>query len=179
MTPKFLLADSDPDASLPFIVHTQEPQFFALITPKFNGTTESLLAGGDFRKALRGVNIYPGFLSSPTNLTAREIMQLFHQGAHFMMENAIGKNTRHQVKDKDISVVWRESGTYAPKHLFAETELGDFVIRVESPRLILQSSNLRGEQIIWQEPASAEATEAAVLEARAFREDYLKRELAA
>ena len=179
MTPKFLLADSDPDASLPFIVHTQEPQFFALVTPKFKGTTESLLETGDFRSALRGVNIYPGFLKNPSNSSARDLLSLFHSGAHFMMDNAIGRMARHQVEEKDIAVVWRETGTYAPKHLFAETDFGDFVIHTESPRFILQSDSARGERIVWQETSQRGDLDSAIADARQFREEYLMRELAA
>ena len=179
MTPKFLLADSDPDASLPFIVHTEAPRFFALMTPKFKGTTESLNEMHDLRTALRGINLYPGFLSNPQNVSAEQIMTLFHESAHYMLENAIGRNSRHGVADQDISVVWRESGSYAPKHLYAETDLGDFVIRTESPRLIFQVTGTRGEQLIWSESSTPEALAKAQAEARSFRLDYVKRELAA
>lgn len=179
MTPKFLLADSDPDACLPFIIHTQEPQFFALMTPKFKGTSESLLEIHDLRTALRGINLYPGFLTNPANINAEQMMSLFHQSAKYMLENVVGRNSRHQVADKDISVVWRETGTYAPKHLYAETESGDFVIRTESPRMIIQLTSSRGEQVIWEEDSTAEELEKARLEARDFRKDYMKRELAA
>ncbi len=178
MTPKFLLADSDPDASLPFVVHTQSPQFFALLTPKFRGSAASLLESGDFRSALRGINLYPGFLTNPAGLTATQMMLTFYQSAHFMIENAIGAKMRQQVKDEDISIVWRESGTYAPKHLFAETETGQFVIRTEHPRLIVHANSPRGEIIIWQETASLTETASAIAEAQSFREEYLDKELA-
>ena len=179
MTPKFLLADSDPDASLPFVVHTQAPQFFALMTPKFRGTSAALLESGNFLSALRGMNLYPGYLARPTGLSATQMMSTFYQGAHFMIDNAIGKNARGQVHDHDISIVWRESGTYAPKHLFAETEFGHFVIRTEHPRLIIQANTSRGEEIIWQESASTAEIESAITEARRYRKDYLERELTA
>jgi len=179
MTPKFLLADSDPDASLPFIVHTQKPQFFALMTPKFKGTAESLLEMGDLRTALRGINLYPGFLTNPVNFNAKQMMNLFHKSAKYLLENVVGRNTQHQVADENISIVWRESGTYAPKHLYAESEQGDFVIRTESPRMIIQLTGSRGEQVIWEEPGTPDAIEKALVEAREFRAEYVKRELAA
>ena len=179
MTPKFLLADSDPDASLPFIVHTQKPQFFALMTPKFKGTPESLLEMSDLRTALRGINLYPGFLTNPLDINATQMMELFHESAKHLLENVVGRDAQHQITDEDISVVWRESGTYAPKYLYAESELGDFVIRTESPRMIIQLTGNRGEQIIWEEPGTPESSDKARTEAREFRKDYVKRELAA
>lgn len=179
MAPRFLLADSDPDATLPFIVHTRAPQFVALMTPKFTPDLEQLREIADLRMVLRGVNLYPGFLTNPQNASAEQIMALFHKGAHFILDNTFGSDPRNRMVDRDISIIWRDEGTRIPKHLLAETPLGDVIVRTESPSLMVRFHSLRGEEIIWQQEATERDTLQALAEARLFQTDYHRRECAA
>lgn len=178
MTPKFLLADSDPDASLPFLVHTKAPLFFALAIPKLAQASSAWEDVVDPRKIVRGLNLYPGFLTSPERLSEGQLMALIHDGAEFLLENIVGTEARQALSTECISVVWRESGTYAPKHLLADSEQGTFVIHTQFPRLIVQLNGTRGEQVIWYESCQESELLAAANAARHFRSDYLRKELA-
>jgi hypothetical protein len=178
MTPKFLLADSDPDASLPFLVHTQAPLFFALAIPKLSPGTHGTALSEDPRTLVRGLNLYPGFLTTPDVLPEEQLMEMIHRGAEFLLENVVGTDTRKRLCPESVSIVWRESGTYAPKHLFAESDQGTFVIRTQFPRLIVQLSGVRGEQIIWYESCRERELLSALDECRHFRSEYLGKELA-
>lgn len=178
MTPKYLLADSDPDASLPFLVHTQAPFFFALAIPKLSSASTAWENVQDPRKIIRGLNLYPGFLTTPELLSEGQLMALIHCGAEFLLENIVGTEARQALSPECISVVWRESGTYAPKHLLADSDQGSFIIHTQFPRLIVQLSGPRGEQVIWYESCQESELLNAVNEARHFRSDYLRKELA-
>ena len=179
MTPRFLLADSDPDATLPFIVHTRAPQFVALMTPKFHPDLEALREISDLRTALRGVNLYPGFLTHPHNATAEQIMSLFHKGAHYILDNTFGRDLRNRMVDRDVSIIWRDEGARIPKHLLAETPLGDVIVRTEFPRLMVRFNTRGSEDILWKQEANERDTHRAIADARLFQTDYHRRECAA
>ncbi len=178
MDANFVIADSDPSTCMPFIVHLAEPRFFAMIMPKVRQPSsgregvESMNPGS----ALRGLNLYPAFMTDPSGYDYKELMGLFQAGARQFWKSMMGGGAGRNLPDSEISVVFREEGTFVPPHLYGSDGQASYIIRTESPKMIWQVSDEMSRECSWRETCTDIEFEAGTAEAFSFYQQYLEQE---
>ena len=178
MDAKFLIADSDPSTCLPFIVHLAEPRFFAMVLPKlrdFDGERDGIEKMSP-SSALRGLNIYPAFMSNPAGYDYAELMGLFQEGARQFWSCMMTGGGKRQLLDSEIAVIFRDEGTFVPSHLYGSDGRQSYIIRTESPRMIWQMSDETERQCAWSETCSELEFEKGTAAAFSFYKEYLEQE---
>ncbi len=178
MDGNFVIADSDPSTCMPFIVHLAEPRFFAMVMPKLrrpSGNRE-LVETMSPGTALRGLNLYPAFMTNPGSYDYKDLMSLFQQGARQFWTSMMGGGAGRDLPDSEISVVFREEGAYVPPHLLGSDGQASYIIRTESPKMIWQLSNESNRECSWKESCSELEFEEGTAAAFSFYKQYLERE---
>jgi len=178
MDANFVIADSDPSTCMPFIVHLAEPRFFAMIMPKVRQpssgreSVESMSPGS----ALRGLNLYPAFMTDPSGYDYKELMALFQKGARQFWRSMMGGGAARNLPDSEISVVFREEGTFVPPHLYGSDGQASYIIRTESPKMIWQVSDEMSRECSWRETCTDLEFEEGTAAAFSFYKQYLEQE---
>ncbi len=163
---------------MPFIVHLAEPRFFAMILPKLRQPSsgreaiETMTPGS----ALRGLNLYPAFMTDPSGYDYQELMSLFQKGARQFWNSMLGGGAGRTLADADISVVFRDEGSFVPPHLYGSDGQDSYIIRTESPKMIWQVSDEKSRECSWRETCSELEFEEGTAAAFSFYKEYLQQE---
>ena len=178
MDANFVIADSDPSTCMPFIVHLAEPRFFAMVLPKLRtsaGVRENVetMSPGS---ALRGLNLYPAFMTDPTGYEYKHLMELFQKGARQFWQSMMGGGAANEVPDSEISVVFHEEGAFVPPHLYGSDGQQSYIIRTQSPKMIWQLSDESDRECSWRENCSDLEFEEGTAAAFNFYQRYLEQE---
>ena len=164
-----------------FIVHLAEPRFFAMVIPKLkapDGEWESI-ENLSPSSALRGLNLYPAFLTDPSGQHYPDLLSLFQEGARRFWSSMMSGGNSREIQESEITVVFRDSGAYVPPHLFGSDGKRSYIIRTESPRMIWQFSSENNRECSWRETCSELEFEKGTADAFSFYRQYLEQEAGA
>lgn len=163
---------------MPFLVHLAEPRFFAMVLPKLQteGETRESVEMMSPATALRGLNLYPAFLTDPSAYRYEDLMELFQKGAREFWSSMMGGAAGRLLSDEAITVVFREEGSMVPSHLYGSDGQQSYIIRTESPKMIWQLSDETSRECSWREACSELEFEKGTAAAFSFYQEYLKQE---
>ncbi len=162
---------------MPFIVHLKEPRFFAMVMPKLRAfkSDAEVVAAMTPASAVRGLNLYPSFLTDPSGYDYEEIMRLIQQGARQFWESMMGPDSP-ELPDAEIAAVFRDEGSFVPPHLVGTDGQQSYIIRTQSPKMIWELTDDSTRECSWKEACSELEFEKGTAAAFSFYQQYLQEE---